>query len=227
MFNKFRLFLYSLSLFCPRVLFQFCVQKAQFNFTASSRKFRFSRKGSTDTKHSLILQRAHENSDLVARVLQIQRKSENCFCRTKAQLLVACLNLTGAILTSMFSQTLDTFPYHSTDHCRYMLVLKWVHENISFFHGLTAVLSLSLLSEASRSHTRHIRYDISGRMISPSQRPLPDNTQRPQETDIHFSGGIRTRNPSKRGAIDPGLWLLVQWGQLTKTSVSQAKDYQY
>jgi hypothetical protein len=41
-------------------------------------------------KHSLILQRAHENSDLVTRILQIQRKSENCFCRTKAQRLVAC-----------------------------------------------------------------------------------------------------------------------------------------
>lgn len=68
MFSKFRLFMYSLILVCRRVLFQF-----------SSRK------------HSLILQRVHENSDLVVRVLQISRESENCCCRTKAQLLVANL----------------------------------------------------------------------------------------------------------------------------------------
>jgi hypothetical protein len=34
----------------------------------------------------------------------------------------------------------------------------------------------------------------------PMQRPLPDNTQQSQETDLHALGGIRTRNPSKRGA---------------------------
>jgi hypothetical protein len=33
-------------------------------------------------------------------------------------------------------------------------------------------------------------------MISSSQRPLPDNTQHSQETDIHYPGGIRTHNLS-------------------------------
>jgi hypothetical protein len=42
----------------------------------------------------------------------------------------------------------------------------------------------------------------STRVIGPSQRPLPENTQRPQETDIHVCGGIRTHNPSKRAAVD-------------------------
>jgi hypothetical protein len=37
-------------------------------------------------------------------------------------------------------------------------------------------------------------------VISPTQRPLPDNTQHSQETDIHAPGGIRTRNTSKRTA---------------------------
>ena len=40
-------------------------------------------------------------------------------------------------------------------------------------------------------------------MISPSQRPLPDNTPHSQQTEIHALGGIRTRNPSKRAAVDP------------------------
>jgi len=41
------------------------------------------------------------------------------------------------------------------------------------------------------------RQDISGRVISPVQRLLPDNTQHSQETDIHAPGGIQTHNPSK------------------------------
>jgi len=34
------------------------------------------------------------------------------------------------------------------------------------------------------THT-HIRQDSSGRVIGPSQRPLSDNTQQSQKTDIH------------------------------------------
>jgi len=47
----------------------------------------------------------------------------------------------------------------------------------------------------SHTHT-HIRQDSSGGVIGPSQRPLPDNTQQSQNTDIHVPWGIRTRNPS-------------------------------
>jgi len=42
-------------------------------------------------------------------------------------------------------------------------------------------------------------------MISPTQRPLPDDTQHPQEIDIHVPGGIRTCNPKTRAAADPRL----------------------
>jgi len=47
-------------------------------------------------------------------------------------------------------------------------------------------------------HTQihHAQEDSSGRVISPNQRPLPDNTQRLQETDSLASGGVRTRIPS-------------------------------
>jgi len=37
-------------------------------------------------------------------------------------------------------------------------------------------------------------------VISSSQRPVPDNTQHSQETNIHAPGGIRTHNRSKRAA---------------------------
>ena len=47
-------------------------------------------------------------------------------------------------------------------------------------HGL-------LMFEVSRSHTttHHSRQDSSARVISSSQRPLPDNTQHSQHTNIH------------------------------------------
>ena len=39
-------------------------------------------------------------------------------------------------------------------------------------------------------------------MISPSQRPLPNNTQHSQQTNIHAPGGIRTHDRSRRAAVD-------------------------
>jgi len=39
-------------------------------------------------------------------------------------------------------------------------------------------------------------------VISPSQRPLPDNTQHSQQTNIHAPGGIQTYNLSRRAAAD-------------------------
>ena len=55
-------------------------------------------------------------------------------------------------------------------------------------------------------------------MISPSQRPQPDNTQHSQETDIHDPGGIRTRNPSKRVAVDGRLRPRGHWDRLKEES---------
>jgi hypothetical protein len=59
--------------------------------------------------------------------------------------------------------------------------------------------------------TRHSRYDSSGRVISSSQRPLPDNTQHAQQTNIHARGGIRTHDCSRRAAVDPRLRSRGHW----------------
>jgi len=40
-------------------------------------------------------------------------------------------------------------------------------------------------------------------VISPTQRPVRDNTQHSQDTGIQTPGGIRSRNPNKRAAADP------------------------
>ena len=61
-----------------------------------------------------------------------------------------------------------------------------------------------LIHEVSRSHStpHHSRQDSSGRVISSSQRPLPDNAQHSHQTDIHAPGGIRIHNLNRRAAID-------------------------
>jgi len=46
---------------------------------------------------------------------------------------------------------------------------------------------------------------LPGRVIGRSQKPLPDNKQTLQETDIHDPGRIRTHNPSKRAVAIPCL----------------------
>jgi hypothetical protein len=80
-----------------------------------------------------------------------------------------------------------------------------------------------------RGFTITHRHTTFGRMSSPKQRPLPDNTQQSQQTDIHAPGGIRTRYSSKRTAVDPRLRLRGQWDRqqliyaVTKLSANKKK----
>jgi len=78
-------------------------------------------------------------------------------------------------------------------------------------HGL-------LILEVSRSHTttHYSRLDSSGRVISSSQRPLPNNTKHSQQTDIHALGGIRTHNFSRRTTEDLRLRPRGHWDQQIK-----------
>jgi len=61
--------------------------------------------------------------------------------------------------------------------------------------------------------THHSRYDSSGRVISSWQRPLPDNTQHSQQTDIHVHGEIRNHDLSRRAALDLRLRPRGHWDQ--------------
>ena len=51
-------------------------------------------------------------------------------------------------------------------------------------------------------------------MIGWSQRPQRDNIRHSQETDIHASGAIRTRNLSKRAVVDPRFRRHGHWDRL-------------
>ena len=55
-----------------------------------------------------------------------------------------------------------------------------------------------------------------GRVISSSQRLLPDNTQHSRQTVIHAPGGVRTHNLSRRGAADLRLRPRGHWDRLSK-----------
>jgi hypothetical protein len=88
-----------------------------------------------------------------------------------------------------------------------------LENNILFWRDSPPVGQGLLIHEVSRSHatTHHSRYDSSGRMISSSQRPLPDNTQHSQQKNVHAPGGIRNQNLSRRAAADPRLRPRGHW----------------
>ena len=81
-------------------------------------------------------------------------------------------------------------------------------------HGL-------LILEVSTSHTttHHSRSDSFGRVISSSRRPVPDNTQHSQQTNIHDPGGIRTHDLSRRAARNLRLRPRGYWDRLLHTYI--------
>jgi hypothetical protein len=57
-----------------------------------------------------------------------------------------------------------------------------------------------------------------GRVINPSQRPLPDNTQHSQQTNIHAPRGIGTHDLCRRAAEDLRLRPRGHWDRQTNYS---------
>ena len=73
---------------------------------------------------------------------------------------------------------------------------------VVFYSPLAGFSLLAYGVSWSHTTTHHSRWDSSGRVISPSQRPLPDITQHSQQTNIHATDGIRTYNLSRRAGVD-------------------------
>jgi hypothetical protein len=73
--------------------------------------------------------------------------------------------------------------------------------NCVVFNGATAkASSLSWIHDHTQTH--HTRCDSFGWVVSPTQRPLPDNTQHSQGTKFYAPGRILTRNPSTQVPVD-------------------------
>ena len=88
-------------------------------------------------------------------------------------------------------------------------ILFFKRASFSMFRQPLVGLGLLIVGRAHSSdfeintQVHNILQGSSGRVIGLSKRRLPDNKQRPQETNVHAPGVIRTRNPSKRAAADP------------------------
>ena len=100
----------------------------------------------------------------------------------------------------------------------------WAH---NFFFCTTVPPVGLIFLEVSRSHTttHHSRYDSSGRVISSSQRPLPDNTQHSQQTNIHAPGGIRTHDLSRRTAAYLRLRPHGHWDRLMNVKINKKSSF--
>jgi hypothetical protein len=103
----------------------------------------------------------------------------------------------------------------------YLFIYLFVHIYIYIFslEQLPNVDHGRLILEVFRWHmmTHHSRYDPSKWVIIPSQKPLPDNIEHLQETDIHAHSGVRTCNPSKWTAWQLGLVYMYKTGPKLKT----------
>jgi hypothetical protein len=109
------------------------------------------------------------------------------------------------------SLTFPTFLFSSSTQ-----PLKNTHFRFCFWRDSPQWARASSFTRFSRSHitTHHRRYESSGRVISLSQRPVPDNTQHSQQTNIHALGGIRTHNFSRRAAADSRFRPRGNWDRL-------------
>jgi hypothetical protein len=104
--------------------------------------------------------------------------------------------------------------------CWWCWLLEWRHK----FRGITRRNPVSYNGSTapwgprpphfSRLHDHTIfRHTTLGRtpLAEGPQRPLVDNIQHSQETDIHSLGGNRSHNPSKQAAEDPSLRPRCHW----------------
>ena len=105
----------------------------------------------------------------------------------------------GVTVKHIFSSSASVFVYRCC-----VLLIRW---SVFLWRGPPPHWAKASSSSRLLDHTQthHSRWDSSGRVMSSSQGPTPDNTRQSQATDFHNSGGIRTRNPSKQAAADPRL----------------------
>jgi len=103
------------------------------------------------------------------------------------------LNLLLYFLEDIFYVVFFLFKYN-TDRLNTLYIFSLIFHNFFISTGRYRGLLLNMITH-NDTHT-HIRYDSSGPVISPTQKPLLDNTQQLKETNIHAPGEIRSAIPA-------------------------------
>jgi hypothetical protein len=86
---------------------------------------------------------------------------------------------------------------------------KWVF--LSWLDNTFGHRMYSLFRFRDHTQTHHFRQDSPGRVIDPSQRPLPINSHHSQEKRQLCPSGIRTRNPRELVTADRHLRPRSHW----------------
>jgi hypothetical protein len=127
-----------------------------------------------------------------------------CMLATVIELLACIFMFWGACFESLPKYYFKVFTFFSSD-CLCRSWHTYSSPPPSPFAQQPTVSQSLLIVEASRSLSSDTPHSEIGRVISPTQRPLPDDTQHSKEADMQDPGGIRTHNPSKRAAAVIGV----------------------
>jgi hypothetical protein len=112
-----------------------------------------------------------------------------------------------------FSKNMNDCYYYSLICKQKEFILWQIKLNYVFFYSSGSAGQRGLWPPRSRGFVithNDAAHSVgpSGRVISSSQRPLPDNTQQTTQTNIHAPCGIRTHDRSRRAAVD---WILTEY----------------
>jgi hypothetical protein len=120
------------------------------------------------------------------------------YCRT-----TACKSETVWHFDNSWS---DGYTYTVGEILAQKSVVMWKHVTRGKFYFVALRLNaghgfliLDVSTCISHTMTYHCRYDSSGRVISSSQRPLPDTTQHSQQIDIHALSEFETTISASKG----------------------------
>ena len=136
-------------------------------------------------KNSNILEQQEEFKTAYTKQLRVDLSSDNHLSSSLLFKVISLVPSLFLILTSFYLLTVGVVGYCCTVS----------HSDTTHTHTHTH----------THTQTHHSRQDSSGRVITPTQRSVPDNTQHSQETNIHALSGIRTHNSRKQASVDPRL----------------------
>ena len=135
----------------------------------------------------------------------LENKAITCLSLVPVWRIHAVLRMPVWVMSSTYSGNGSSEPLQHVSRKEFQAFgVSIIHTYIMAFCSCndTRILNLYIPLYWNHTQTHHRQEDSFGWVISSSQRPLPDNTQHSQQTDVHAPGGFRTHNFSKWAAAD-------------------------